>query len=94
MLESWEYGRQISPVTALLLAENGYAALNPPEWLQTLQPQLVLLSVSPFAGTGLPSHETLQAVREFPLLRTDKNGWIELATEGEKMWVELENEYR
>jgi hypothetical protein len=39
---------------------------------------------------SLPDPETLQAVQGYPLLRTDQNGWIELTTDGEQMWVEVE----
>ena len=33
------------PVSALLLAQSGYAPLNPPEWIARWQPQVILLSV-------------------------------------------------
>ena len=36
----------LTPVTALLLAEGGAAALNPPEWIEKLRPQVVLLSAA------------------------------------------------
>jgi hypothetical protein len=39
---------------------------------------------------GRPSQEKLEAVQGYPLLRTDRNGWIELKTDGEQMWVEVE----
>jgi len=39
---------------------------------------------------GLPSPEILEAVQGYTLLRTDRNGWIELITDGEQMWVEVE----
>ncbi len=81
---------RLAPVTALLLAESGYAPLNPPAWLERLHPQVVLLSVSPGDHHGLPSPETLEAVQDYTLLRTDRNGWIELTTDGEQMWVEVE----
>jgi beta-lactamase superfamily II metal-dependent hydrolase len=76
----------IGPVTALLLPEGGYAPLNPPEWIEKLRPQVVLLS----AVAGDLSPETLEAVQGYTLLRTDRNGWIELVTDGEQMWVEVE----
>jgi beta-lactamase superfamily II metal-dependent hydrolase len=38
----------------------------------------------------LPSPETLDAVQGYTLLRTDRNGWIEVTTDGERMWVEVE----
>jgi hypothetical protein len=38
----------------------------------------------------LPSFETLEVLQGYTLLRTDRNGWIELTTDGEQMWVEVE----
>jgi len=32
----------------------------------------------------------LTTLEDFTLLRTDRYGWIELATDGEQMWVEVE----
>jgi len=83
-------GLNLSPVTALLLAEGGYAPLNPPEWIERLRPQVVLLSVSPGDRRGLPSPETLEAVKGYTLFRTDRNGWIDITTDGEQIWVEVE----
>jgi len=51
---------------------------------------VVLLSVAAGDREGRPSEETLEAVGGYTLLRTDRNGWIELATDGERMWVEVE----
>ena len=78
------------PVTALLLAAGGYAPLNPLAWIANLHPQVVLLSVALGGRQGLPSPETLEAVEGYNLLRTDRNGWIELTMDGEQMWVESE----
>ncbi len=77
-------------VSALLLAESGYAPLNPPELISFLHPQVALLSVAPADKTGLPSPETLEALEGYNLLRTDINGWIEITTDGSQMWVEVE----
>jgi competence protein ComEC len=77
-------------VTALLLAESGYAPVNPPEWIDWVHPKVVLLSVAAGDQQGLPSPETLEATDGYNLLRTDLNGWIKLSTDGEQMWVELE----
>jgi competence protein ComEC len=78
------------PITALLLAESGYAPLTTPEWIERLQPQVALLSVAPGDRDGLPDPEALEAVGGINLLRTDQHGWIELSTDGEQMWVEVE----
>jgi competence protein ComEC len=78
------------PVTALLLAESGYAPINPTEWIAKLHPQAILLSVAVDDRYGRPSPETLQAVEGYSLLRTDKNGWIELTTDGKEMLVQVQ----
>jgi len=80
----------MEPVTALLLADSGYAPLNPPAWIAKLHPQVVLLSVAAGDPRGLPSPETLAAVDGYPLLRTDQHGWINLSTDGEQLWVTVE----
>ena len=89
-LEALEYGDSIGNVNALLLADSGYAPINPPEWIANLQPQVVLISVSAADKEGLPSPETLELLQGYTVLRTDRNGWIELTTDGEQMWVEVE----
>jgi len=50
---------------------------------------MVLLSVASGDVRGLPSPETLEAVEGYTLLRTDRNGWIELTPDGDQMWVEV-----
>jgi competence protein ComEC len=89
-LETLMEDRSLAGITALLLAQSGYAPVNPREWIEQLSPQVALLSVAEGDRHGLPSAETLQAVHGFNLLRTDTNGWIELTTDGEQMWVEVE----
>jgi beta-lactamase superfamily II metal-dependent hydrolase len=93
-MESLHNGRSIGPVSALLLADHGYAPANPPEWIANLRPQVMLLSLAEGDPEGLLSPETLAAVAGYPLLRTDVNGWIELSTDGEQMWVEAERKFR
>jgi competence protein ComEC len=89
-LESLQINPAMRNISALLLAESGYAPLNPPEFISFLHPQLALLSIATADRTGLPSPETLQTLQGYNLLRTDHNGWIELITDGKQMWVEVE----
>lgn len=77
-------------VTAVLLAESGYAPANPPELIAHLNPRLALISVAAGDWQGLPSEETLQALEGRTVLRTDQAGWIELITNGGQIWVEVE----
>ena len=79
-------------IEALLLADNGLASPNPPEWIGKLRPQAILLSADEDDPRSQPDPETLDSVDGYTLLRTDRNGWIELSTDGELMWVEVERE--
>ncbi len=89
-LENLQSTSTIRNISTVVLPESGYTPLNPPELISFLHPQLALLSVAQSDRTGLPSHETLQALQGYNLLRTDQNGWIELTTDGKQMWVEVE----
>ena len=81
---------KIGAVSLLLLADSGYAPINPPEWVDTLNPQVIILSVAADDWSGLPNKSTLRAVEGYSLLRTDENGWIHVSTDGVQMWVESE----
>jgi competence protein ComEC len=88
--ESLRMGEDIGRVTLLLLGDDGYAPLNPPNWISNLNPQLVTLSVAPDDRDGLPDQGTLDALSGYSLLRTDQDGWIHITTDGQQMWVETE----
>jgi competence protein ComEC len=92
LLSSLESGNEFRGITALLLAESGYAPVTPSGWIEDLNPQVILLSVAAGDRDGLPSRETIAAVEGYTLLRTDRNGWIQLSTDGEQLWVEVERE--
>jgi competence protein ComEC len=85
-------GKNVGPVTALLLADSGYAPVNPPAWIEALRPQVVILSIAAGDPDGLPDRSVLESLAGFTLLRTDRNGWITLSTDGVGMWVEVERE--
>jgi len=89
-LDQLELGKAVGPVTVLSLAQSGYAQLTPPEWIDNLNPQLVILSVDAGDKEGLPDPETLDALAGHSLLRTDLNGWIELTTDGNALWAKVE----
>jgi competence protein ComEC len=85
-------GAEVGPVSVLSLANSGYAASNPEEWIVSLSPELVVLSVGAADENGMPDGEVLDAVSGFSLLRTDQNGWIEITTDGTQMWVNVERQ--
>jgi beta-lactamase superfamily II metal-dependent hydrolase len=90
LLKDLKADPSLGPVTALLLADYGSSQQNPPEWIAKLRPQVVLLSLDAKDSKNQPDPETLQTLEGYSLLRTDLNGWIELTTDGEQMWVEVE----
>jgi competence protein ComEC len=85
-----EQGEKIGTVTTLLLADSGFAALNPPEWIAALHPQLAILSVVAGDPDGLPAQSVLDELDGITLLRTDQNGWIEITTDGAALRVKVE----
>jgi beta-lactamase superfamily II metal-dependent hydrolase len=89
-LQALESGRAIGPVGVLLLAQSGYGPLVTREWVQNLNPRLVVISVAAADKDGLPPAETLEILKDYPILRTDIHGWIEVSTNGSKMWVSSE----
>ncbi len=89
-LESLQSDPALAGVNVLLLSDGGYAPANPPALIAKLHPGLALLSAAAGNRRNLPDSETLEAVQGYPLLRTDENGWIEVTTDGEQMWVEAE----
>jgi competence protein ComEC len=89
-LSALENGKAIGPVTALLLADSGYAPSNPPGWINALHPQVAILSVAAGDPDGLPDQSVLDSLAGITLLRTDRNGWISLSTDGSGLWVEVE----
>jgi hypothetical protein len=80
--------RRQDELKALLITSGVMALTNPPEWIANLQPQIALLSVAPGDRRGMPADEMIEALEGATILRTDRNGWIELATDGEQIWVE------
>jgi beta-lactamase superfamily II metal-dependent hydrolase len=90
ILTPLESAKTIGPVTALLLADSGYAPSNPPEWIKTLHPQLVILSVAAGDPDGLPAQSVLNSLSGITLLRTDRVGWIDVSTDGVGLWVDVE----
>jgi competence protein ComEC len=89
-LEELRNGAEVGPVSVLSLADAGYGPSNPPEWIGNLNPELILLSVSAADENGRPDSDVLETIKDYPLLRTDQNGWIEITSDGQRMWVNVE----
>ena len=91
-LNQLKEGASIGPVSVLSLADSGYLPSNPPEWIQNLNPELVILSVAAGDENGMPDADVMESVKDYSVLRTDQNGWIEIATNGQQMWVNVERQ--
>jgi competence protein ComEC len=91
-LDDLRNGAGVGPVSVLSLADSGYAPSNPPEWITNLNPELVILNVAAGDIDGLPDGEVLETIKDYALLRTDQSGWIEITTNGEQMWVNVERQ--
>ncbi len=89
-MQALEMGKPFGDISVYLLTDYGYAPANPPEWVGNLHPQVILLPVAADDPDGLPNPAALESVHGYSLLRTDLNGWIEIITDGEKMWIEAE----
>ncbi|MBV6393326.1 MAG: hypothetical protein KPEEDBHJ_02566 [Anaerolineales bacterium] len=88
--ESIEFGNAIGKVDVLLLAESGYAPSNPPDMFENLNPQLAVLSVAAGDENGLPDQAVLDSLEGYSLLRTDRNGWVDISADGAEMRVAVE----
>ena len=89
-LEYLDWGREVGPITALLLADHGYPPANPPTWIANLQPQVLLLSAAARDAQDFDSLEVFHAFQGYHILNTGQNGWIHLSTDGEELWLEVE----
>ena len=91
-LDDLQEGARVGPVSLLSLADSGYLPSNPPEWIEALNPELVILSVAAGDENGMPDADVMESVKDYAVLRTDQNGWIEIATNGQQMWVNVERQ--
>jgi competence protein ComEC len=89
-LDQLKNGEAIGPVEVISLAQSGYAPLTPPAWIENLNPRLVVISVAAGDANNRPDKEALAAIADRSVLRTDINGWIDVATDGKQMWVTVQ----
>jgi competence protein ComEC len=89
-LDELGYGEDLGGASVLLLADSGYAPSNPEDWIVNVNPELAVLSVAAADPIGLPNSDVLETLKDYALLRTDQNGWIEISTDGVQMWVNVE----
>jgi hypothetical protein len=84
-MEELDFGEDIGQVDLLLLADGGYPPLNPPEWIANLSPSVVWVATDLINGV----HPSVD-LGNIPVFSTGQNGWIQVITDSESMWLEVE----
>jgi len=74
----------------LKVAHHGSAGSTSAAFLAAVQPLTAVISVGEGNTYGLPSALTLDRLGSRPVFRTDRQGDVEISTDGEKLWVKRE----
>jgi len=84
MLEAGEW-----PLAAVLqLPRHGGRDTLDEEFIEAVQPQVVLVGADPANRFGEPDPDTLRLFDSIPVFRTDQQGTIHLWSDGNELWVE------
>ncbi len=81
--------------TVLVLPSHGHKKVNSPDFLRKADPQVAVAMVAAGNRSNLPHQETqerLAVLGDVPLFRTDRNGTIEMVTNGQRLWLYTESE--
>lgn len=84
MQQSWQVDS-----TVVHIPEAGNAAFNTPAFLELVNPQVAVISVTAGNSRGFPDDQTLQLLESLQaeVLRTDQHGNITVTTDGEQLWL-------
>jgi competence protein ComEC len=74
--------------TVLKAAHHGSCSSTTDEFLEMVDPEVVVISVGAENRFGHPCAEVLERLQELPVYRTDEQGAIEVITDGAQVWVE------
>jgi len=77
--------------TVLKAAHHGSCSSTTQEFLDAVEPEVVVISVGAENRFGHPCADVLERLGELSVYRTDEQGVIELVSDGARMWVETEN---
>ena len=72
---------------AFVVPRHGASAGLDPALLAAIQPRIAVIPVGAGNRSGLPARETLEALRDISVFRTDLNGTVELRTDGKTLWA-------
>lgn len=80
----------VAGATALLATERGARTALTDEWVQALDPQVVVASVGAGRAGDIFGPELLGRLAGRTLLRTDERGAVTLVSDGRQLWVETQ----
>jgi competence protein ComEC len=77
----------------LKAAHHGSCSSTSPEFLEAVEPQVVVISVGADNDFGHPCADVLERLegRDVPAYRTDERGTVEVVSDGTQVWVETED---
>lgn len=90
LIQSITHNQEIRHITAAVLPDGGSIAMNPPDFLETINPTIVLLSIPPGESSGRPHEHVIEILQNRTCLRTDHHGWIHIMTDGKTTVLETE----
>ncbi len=76
--------------TVLKAAHHGSCSSTTQEFLDAVDPEVVVISVGADNHFGHPCAEVVERLDGFPVYRTDEQGAVEIITDGTRVWVETE----
>lgn len=85
-MQKLSLGSILGPIDLLLLADSGYPPLNPPEWLSNLGSSALWID----SENERVESAILETLGNTPSFRTDQNGWLQVITDGQQMWFQVD----
>ncbi len=88
-VESLLASRQYLRAAVLLLPSNGREKPNTDAWLAAIGPQVTIIEAEAGSRTALPAPHVLDylGAKQIPVYRTDLQGTIEVASDGQQLWI-------
>lgn len=69
------------------LPSNGAQRAMPPTLLASVQPQVIVVIAEAGNRSAMPADPVVRALGATPLYRTDRDGSVEVATDGQQLWI-------
>jgi len=76
--------------TVLKVPHHGSCSSTTQRFLDTVDPEVAIISVGAENRFGHPCEEVLERLGDLPVYRTDEQGAVEVVTDGTRVWVEVQ----